>query len=297
MSAAAVIDMTGDSDDDAAVPAPAAPARLPKKNNASYKNDKDEDDDDDDDSKVQAVEAPKLNLKTDDSTDNTDMDEDDDDDEIQVVGATGSNALADFPHPRIDCVVHHWKADSSLTDKQKHCDHCYCYVCDIPAKECKEWTSHCVANNKERKWRLERETKRSERTGEAIRRDVVDPDDDDSVDPFRSLLMRHLLLPILMGRMGGGPSRSFGARRRSASGTPGKSRAAASREQQALDRFHELCERTETDNIVGTVSTEQCFSLLTSDIEYILFLRSLSDRPSCSFFLLTLSAHLEPPDS
>lgn len=36
-------------------------------------------------------------------------------------------------------------------------DNCYCYVCDIPAKDCKKWNAHCMACHGERRWREERE--------------------------------------------------------------------------------------------------------------------------------------------
>ncbi|KAL9189332.1 hypothetical protein ACHAXT_011822 [Thalassiosira profunda] len=76
----------------------------------------------------------------------------DSDEELAIVGTKGSNALVDFPHARTNCVTYPFSGD-----KAKKCANCYCYVCDIPASECKEWTYHCVATHEDRRWREERE--------------------------------------------------------------------------------------------------------------------------------------------
>ena len=74
--------------------------------------------------------------------------------ELAVVATKGQNALADFPHSRANCVTHLFAASS---DKKVHCANCYCYVCDIPANECKEWATHCEASHDDPHWRRERE--------------------------------------------------------------------------------------------------------------------------------------------
>ena len=76
------------------------------------------------------------------------------DEEFEIVATKGQNALADFPHSRANCVTHPF---ASGGDKKAHCDNCYCYVCDMPAADCKVWDSHCEANHEDRRWREERE--------------------------------------------------------------------------------------------------------------------------------------------
>ena len=80
--------------------------------------------------------------------------DDDDEEEFEIVATKGQNALADFPHSRANCVTHPF---ASGGDKKAHCENCYCYVCDIPAADCKVWDSHCKANHEDRRWREERE--------------------------------------------------------------------------------------------------------------------------------------------
>ncbi|XP_078612996.1 uncharacterized protein LOC144882831 isoform X2 [Branchiostoma floridae x Branchiostoma japonicum] len=72
-----------------------------------------------------------------------------------------------YPHAREDCRVHKFLAVPSQlygyggNGKQENkasCESCYCYVCDIPAKECQEWTrgDHCNAHSKDTSWKLKR---------------------------------------------------------------------------------------------------------------------------------------------
>lgn len=78
------------------------------------------------------------------------------DDEIELVGTTGSNALADFPHARENCVTCPFHADP-----RKHCANCYCYVCDAPAAKCGSWDRHCEATAGDPYWRKQREAART----------------------------------------------------------------------------------------------------------------------------------------
>jgi hypothetical protein len=82
------------------------------------------------------------------------------DDDIQLVGTVGRVRL---PHLRQDCTEHPLAQCSpggfyvkSISHNTKCCDLCYCYVCDKPASECRQWTSaagvgngdgHCHATN------------------------------------------------------------------------------------------------------------------------------------------------------
>ena len=97
---------------------------------------------------------PTGNLKDDRDYGGAHKSDEEEEDEIAVVATKGQNALADFPHSRANCVTHLFAASS---DKKVHCANCYCYVCDIPANECKEWATHCEASHDNPHWRGERE--------------------------------------------------------------------------------------------------------------------------------------------
>ena len=79
--------------------------------------------------------------------------------ECMVIGRTGKNSLSDFPHSREYCSEH-----PINDDPKKSCVLCYCYVCDIPASECTEWTKHCKARYQDPKWRRERERRKQNPT-------------------------------------------------------------------------------------------------------------------------------------
>ena len=97
--------------------------------------------------------------------------EEEDDDDVMVVGKVKSLQL---PHMRQHCTeypficdVRHLfdkkkckeKANEGLECNSKYCQLCYCYVCDIPASECKKWykltkgktpknnSVHCLASD------------------------------------------------------------------------------------------------------------------------------------------------------
>ena len=76
----------------------------------------------------------------------------DEDEDVQFVGATGNNPLTDFPHAREHCRVHLFRVDPAL-----HCINCFCFVCDNPVSDCKEWNDHCHATQALPKWRQERQ--------------------------------------------------------------------------------------------------------------------------------------------
>jgi hypothetical protein len=85
-----------------------------------------------------------------------------DDDDLQILGSTGVNALADYPHSRENCVTFPMTAMSmNQTSNIKHCDNCFCFCCDIPAKDCQQWNQHCQARHKNRHWqRVRKECKK-----------------------------------------------------------------------------------------------------------------------------------------
>ena len=86
------------------------------------------------------------------STATTNAVDDDDDDDVVFVGSSKPivSAGVTLPHARYECMVHPF--NRSLPDPSccawngHHCPQCYCYICDQPADECKEWLLHCNAS-------------------------------------------------------------------------------------------------------------------------------------------------------
>ena len=84
-----------------------------------------------------------------------------DSDDLQVVGVLGDTA-ADFPHARCDCTTTKFSAGRArltVAGNASTCPQCYCYVCQVPASECSQWTSrdarrpaHCNAHGKLALW-------------------------------------------------------------------------------------------------------------------------------------------------
>ncbi|TXG69723.1 hypothetical protein EZV62_004658 [Acer yangbiense] len=64
-------------------------------------------------------------------------------------------ACRDYPHPRHLCV----KFSFETTPHERHCELCYCYVCDLAAP-CKFWTEseveHCHASAHVDDWKQKR---------------------------------------------------------------------------------------------------------------------------------------------
>ncbi|PXF46015.1 hypothetical protein BWQ96_04190 [Gracilariopsis chorda] len=48
--------------------------------------------------------------------------------------------LKDYPHARPHCLAHPFGKKG--VHRRRHCDNCYCCVCEIPAAECKKWKEH-----------------------------------------------------------------------------------------------------------------------------------------------------------
>lgn len=99
------------------------------------------------DSEIEVLKANQLPAtKTSTSGSGDDCDED-----CIIVGQKGVNVLSDFPHPREDCVVH-----PMSKNPEAHCTNCFCYVCDVNVKDCKDWKVHCFAKFRDPFWKLER---------------------------------------------------------------------------------------------------------------------------------------------
>lgn len=109
--------------------------------------------DDGDDDDVMVVEPSTLANNT--SSASATMEEQIDDDIIAV-----GDSIVRLPHMRQHCTVHKFLSSKPTQDSHdansKHCDLCYCFVCDVPVSECKKWISgnmfavqdHCHATDK-----------------------------------------------------------------------------------------------------------------------------------------------------
>lgn len=109
---------------------------------------------------VEEVTGISATFRSTTQQDSNNNDDEEDDDECLMVGSKGVNALADFPHARENCVVAPMAKTWNGLANRKYCHHCYCYVCDVPAKECQRWTKHCNARHKTKKWQQARERTR-----------------------------------------------------------------------------------------------------------------------------------------
>ena len=82
-------------------------------------------------------------------------------DEVEIVNSTVTNPTIAYVHMRFQCGVHPFiTVDSSKIQSPSEqarrqaanrlfCNKCYCYICDIPASQCKNWLEHCLAHDKD----------------------------------------------------------------------------------------------------------------------------------------------------
>ncbi|XP_048552928.1 uncharacterized protein LOC125533317 [Triticum urartu] len=85
----------------------------------------------------------------------------DDDEDLAVVAERGPVACRDFPHARYLCV----KFPFATTPHEKHCEQCYCFVCDVAAP-CATWRGHamyghCHASDQDKIWKTMRGAKKA----------------------------------------------------------------------------------------------------------------------------------------
>mmetsp|Transcript_13439 Transcript_13439/g.44267 ORF Transcript_13439/g.44267 Transcript_13439/m.44267 type:complete len:1465 (-) Transcript_13439:1441-5835(-) len=91
-----------------------------------------------------------------------------DGEDVAMLGETGTTVLRDLPHPRGDCLsfVFSKTVISGCANNALKCENCFCYVCDVVAKDCKSWgdgsspTHHCHAHHASQYWRGERTKQR-----------------------------------------------------------------------------------------------------------------------------------------
>jgi len=77
--------------------------------------------------------------------------------DIQVLQSNAVNPLVEYPHARFLCKAHPFSFSRiSSEENQLHCSNCFCYICDVPVKECSEWIRHSYAHDKDDNDKLER---------------------------------------------------------------------------------------------------------------------------------------------
>mmetsp|Transcript_27884 Transcript_27884/g.31342 ORF Transcript_27884/g.31342 Transcript_27884/m.31342 type:complete len:299 (-) Transcript_27884:22-918(-) len=129
---------------------------------AGLDDDDDDDHEDEEEDEVVVVEQEEKAIEWENEDENNGNNDCGD---IQIIGSTGKNAIADFAHPRGDCV----KYPFEIGPKSKlYCPKCYCYVCDVLVSECTKWDTHCQAVRSVSKWQSQREYQRSKRKRQAM---------------------------------------------------------------------------------------------------------------------------------
>lgn len=88
-----------------------------------------------------------------------------DDDNVQIIEREdGKQVASDMPHARDACTIHTFidprKSNRTQSNFLNICKNCYCYVCEIPARECSSWSNHFNGNCYEAKWKEERKKHR-----------------------------------------------------------------------------------------------------------------------------------------
>ena len=91
------------------------------------------------------------------------------DDDVEIVGTKTNSALVAMPHARCSCPTVHFivlpekeASERVRNTNSKACDKCYCWVCDVLASECTEWSSHCMAFDRDPTWKKRRAEKKAQ---------------------------------------------------------------------------------------------------------------------------------------
>lgn len=82
------------------------------------------------------------------------------DDDIEIIGGNFQSAV-DMPHQREACSKFPFNQYGNTAVNKLYCSFCYCYVCDILASLCQDWSRHCSANCDQQQWRRERDNLKS----------------------------------------------------------------------------------------------------------------------------------------
>eukprot|EP01048_Picozoa_sp_COSAG05_P004013 COSAG05_NODE_201_length_14387_cov_59.959476_7_plen_2387_part_00 len=112
-------------------------------------------------------------------------------DDLVVTGQSREDPSLLFPHARFDCRMPSMDfskvggfayahpscmptTSAALLQNRKHCERCYCYVCDMPASECRNWgeskygePQHCMATDSNPSWVQMRAVEKRERSDNA----------------------------------------------------------------------------------------------------------------------------------
>eukprot|EP00743_Colponemidia_sp_Colp-15_P007749 GILK01008391.1.p1 GENE.GILK01008391.1~~GILK01008391.1.p1 ORF type:complete len:387 (+),score=76.66 GILK01008391.1:75-1235(+) len=67
-------------------------------------------------------------------------------DDVVMVNCKG-DTMASFVHPRHTCIVYQFSSEPAKNN-ELHCNKCYCYICEVPANQCPQWSfssqdAHC----------------------------------------------------------------------------------------------------------------------------------------------------------
>eukprot|EP00039_Didymoeca_costata_P002706 m.62017 g.62017 ORF g.62017 m.62017 type:complete len:1191 (+) comp11477_c0_seq1:243-3815(+) len=112
------------------------------------------DDEDDDDDIIEVDPAPKRVLAP------MPAGEEQVNDEVAIVGLHQDGAMT-MPHCRSSCIVNKFNASNKEACLKAICDLCYCFVCDVPVKDCQKWNEHCLADHKSPIWQRQRKIQRA----------------------------------------------------------------------------------------------------------------------------------------
>jgi hypothetical protein len=69
-----------------------------------------------------------------------------------VTSSLARDAARQFPHARENCATKKWTSGLFFANTE-FCANCFCFVCDSPASECKEWEAHAQATHTASMWR------------------------------------------------------------------------------------------------------------------------------------------------
>jgi len=81
----------------------------------------------------------------------------DSDDDIAFVGGN-MTVMSEMAHQREACSRFPFdRMCKAIATNRLHCDNCFCYVCDVPVRECSNWDTHCQATVREPRWKTIKE--------------------------------------------------------------------------------------------------------------------------------------------
>jgi hypothetical protein len=105
-----------------------------------------------------------------------------DSDEIVVVHDSVTNACATLPHPRHIC----GRYPFDIEPHPLYCEKCYCYVCQIPASECKTWIHHCDATDSPL-WQQARQQNKMTKQSDNDVIVLLEDSDEETGEPLRDM--------------------------------------------------------------------------------------------------------------